>query len=329
MEELISVIVPVYNLEESIQKCFDSIIMQTYEKFELILIDDGSTDKSGMICDEYAFRDNRVKVIHQKNQGTGHSRNVALGIAKGKYIAFVDCDDWIDSNMLSEMHSWLKNNDADIVVAGHHNVYLDNSIKTIITVDEPIFLNQIEATSLILEDKKIFSFPWDKLYKRELFEGISYPENLVFEDISTTFKLFYKADKVILLNKAYYYYYQRESSASLNQEFSHAIKRKIDHYFAFYERYQFVSTHSEFGHIFHECQKKAFKFGQYLVHFIIKMNLNKNSTRFYKTLTELSFMDINNNILLKKIEKAEHKIMRFSTGIYIFLLHTYYSLYRN
>jgi glycosyltransferase involved in cell wall biosynthesis len=329
MEELISIIVPVFNLEESVQKCLDSIVIQTYSNTELILIDDGSTDKSGMICDEYALRDNRIKVIHQKNQGTGHSRNVGLAIAKGIYIAFVDCDDWIEINMLSEMYLWLKNNNADIVVAGHHNVYLDNSIKTIITVDEPIILNQIESTSLILEDKKIFSFPWDKLYKRELFEGISYPENLVFEDISTTFKLFYKANKVILLNKAYYYYFQRESSASLNQEFSHAIKRKIDHYYAFYERYQFVSSHPEFGHIFSECQKKAFKFGRFLIHFIVKMKLNKNSTRFYNTLNELSFMDIKENFLLKKIEKAEHKIMRFSTGIYIFLLHTYYSLNRN
>jgi len=328
MDDLISIIVPFYNVEGYLKKCLDSLLEQTYKTFELILIDDGSTDNSGIICDDYAIRDHRIKVIHQQNKGVGNARNVAIGIAKGKFITFVDSDDWVTNNMLSEMYLSLKDSNADIVVAGHYVVNLDNSIEKKISFDAPILLGHIEATSLILEDKKIFSFSWDKMYKRELFDDLTYTENSLFEDISTTYKLFYKANNIIILNKAFYYYIKRESSSCLNPDLSVELKRKIDTFQAFYERYLFVLSHSEFSHMLHICLKQAFKHGRELLHYTIRYKINKNSTSFYVVLQEVSLMDLNENLLLNKTDKLEHKIMRVSTWVYVFLLRIYYTLHK-
>ena len=129
MKDLISVIIPVYNVEKYLKKCLDSVINQTYKNLEIILVDDGSSDKSGLICDEYTKLDKRIKVVHKKNEGLSSARNTGLDIAKGKYISFIDSDDFVSIYMYEIMYKEIIKNNRDIVIARH--IYFKNK--------EPIF----------------------------------------------------------------------------------------------------------------------------------------------------------------------------------------------
>jgi glycosyltransferase involved in cell wall biosynthesis len=324
MEKIISVIVPVYNVEDYLPKCLDSILKQSFVDFELILVDDGSTDTSGKICDQYAQIDNRIKVIHQKNGGLSNARNAAIDIAIGKHYFFIDSDDWVDQQMLFEMYEQAILNDADIVIAGHFIVNLNSTIEGNIKVKKQRILNRIEATSLILCDDEIHSFAWDKLYKRELFEQIRYPNGRIFEDTATTYKLFNKANVLVQMNKAYYYYLRRESGICLSPEFSKVIKRKVDNYLAFLERYEFTISNKEYAHIINICQEKVFEHGQQFLHYIVKNKLNKRDYPYFEILSKLSSIDFSGNDLISKKKKLEHKIMRISFGMYNKFLHGFY-----
>jgi glycosyltransferase involved in cell wall biosynthesis len=319
----ISVIVPVYNVEEYLPKCLDSILNQTFKDFELILIDDGSTDGSGRICDEYAIIDNRIKVFHKRNEGQAIAKNFGIDNSLGKYISFVDSDDWIDENMLLEMYQEAISNDADIVIAGHYVVNLDNTIECINILNKRK-LNRLEATKLILEDTQILSFPWDKIYRRELFDGIKYSEKRIFEDTATTYKLFNKANVLVQLNQSYYYYVRRESGTCLDPEFSKVIKRKMDNYLAFQERYEFTLANKEYADVIHDCQAKAFIHGQQFLHFIIKNKLDTSLNSFESILKKLSEMKISNNSFLSRSNKIEHQIMKMSPSVYSVFLNSYY-----
>lgn len=328
MEKIISVIVPVYNVEKFLPKCLDSILKQTFLDFELILVDDGSTDLSGKICDEYAKLDKRIIVIHQQNGGPGKARNTGIQIAKGAYITFADSDDWIADNMLKEMHSLMIMNDVDIVVSSHYIVNLDNSIEKVINTSVDKLINRIEATSLILEDKIIYSFAWDKLYKRKLFEGVKYPEKRIIEDIATTYKLINNAENIFLSRNAYYYYVRRENSSCLNPNPLIAMNRRLDYFNGFYERYEFTASKQEYAHMINICQEFVFDQGLQFLHFIVKNKLNKRDFPYFEILSKLSAIDFSNNELISKRKKLEHKLMRISFGMYTRFLQGYYYMNR-
>lgn len=216
-EPLISVIVPVYNVEKYLRRCLDSIVNQTYRNIEIILVDDGSTDGSGKICEEYAERDKRIKVFSQSNRGVSVARNVGLKKAKGKYIAFVDSDDYIDANYLCELYSLIKNKSGDVSIVGQKVVYAVNSnscgggAKKDTTELMELF-NGAEATELMLYQKKINSSLWGKLFKKELFDGVSFPDGMVHEDLLALYYIFKKAKRIILSNTILYFYYFRQDS---------------------------------------------------------------------------------------------------------------------
>lgn len=212
MDELISVIIPVYNIERYIGKCIKSVINQTYKNLEIILVDDGSTDKSGRICDEYAQIDTRILVIHKENEGLSDARNSGLEICKGKYIGFIDGDDWIKGDMYEFLYQTLTKYQADIAVCGHF-VEDDEGVYDSECADGSVKIyNRRDAVCAVVEDKEIHSYAWDKLYERELFDGIQYPTGRYVQDIFTTYKLFEKADRVVCNNQPKYYYYQRKNS---------------------------------------------------------------------------------------------------------------------
>lgn len=214
MRELVSVIVPVYNVELYLKFCVESIIMQTYENLEIILVDDGSQDGSDKICDDYANNDPRIKVVHKTNGGVSDARNWGVKAATGKYIAFVDSDDYIHEDMYSILYQTLVRYDADIVQCGHY-IISDNTITDMIHSDGNITVhNQKEAIREIMFDETINSFAWDKLYKRELFEDFKYKNLNYHEDIASTFKLFLKSTKVVCNNIPLYYYVRNQESIS-------------------------------------------------------------------------------------------------------------------
>ena len=208
---LISIIIPVYKVEKYLEKCIQSVINQTYENLQIILVDDGSPDNCGKICDEYAKKDHRIEVIHKSNGGLSDARNKGLEIAKGEYIGFVDSDDYIEADMYEVLYNLLKQYNADVSICNFYTVSQGKiSIKN---ADNGINeYNRIEILKEILLDKNIQSYAWNKLYKKELFDEIKYPIGKKYEDIGTTFYLLEKCNKVVVTGKSEYYYINRQDS---------------------------------------------------------------------------------------------------------------------
>lgn len=237
MEELISVIVPIYNVEKYLNKCIESIINQSYSNLEIILVDDGSKDSSGIMCDSYILKDKRIKVIHKENGGLSDARNVGLDKAKGEYIVFIDSDDWIDEKMIEILYNIIKKNNSDISICDYFLAY-NEEIQTQKEDIEIINLSNIEALKTIY-DKDLgvcMIVAWNKLYKRNLFkDDIRYPYGKIHEDEFTTYKLLYKAKKISYTNQKMYYYRQRKNSIT-----STFTKKRLDCLEAFDERVKYM-----------------------------------------------------------------------------------------
>lgn len=211
MKELISIIVPVYNVEQYLEKCVKSITKQTYENIEIILVNDGSTDTSGKICDKLKLEDNRIKVIHKENGGLSDARNAGLKKAKGEYIGFVDSDDYIKEDMFETLYNLNKNCNSEISIISYYEIYKDKII-SVRESNEVQQYDKIGAIKELLKDRNIQSYAWNKLFKKELFSDLEFPTNKNFEDIATTLLLFEKAKKVVLLEQPKYYYVRRDDS---------------------------------------------------------------------------------------------------------------------
>ncbi len=213
-EELISVVIPVYNVEKYIDKCVDSIINQTYKNLEIILVDDGSTDRSGQKCDEWAKIDSRIKVLHKQNGGLSDARNYGIKEANGVYIGFVDSDDYVDLEMYDILLSNLKKFDADISVCSRV-IVPENSNQQGIKLNEPLcFSSRDMIKDLFVSNKYTLHAAWDKLYKRELFLNIEFPVGRLFEDAAIMYKVFESASKIVTTKAQLYYYVQRYGSIS-------------------------------------------------------------------------------------------------------------------
>lgn len=228
MKELVSVIIPVYNVQEYLVACMDCVCGQTYKNLEIILVDDGSSDLSGDICDDYAKRDHRVRVIHKSNGGASSARNTGIEAAHGRWIVFVDSDDLMSLDMIESLHQVI--GDADIAMCDRHkfsNMPAPTVGAGVEWYDNLLFLNKIyEAPRFIA--------PWGKLYKRELFETHRFREGILYEDEDLIPQLIYASRKIVYLRQEKYYYRVRPSSV-MTSNFSRkrldiidVCKRRID-----------------------------------------------------------------------------------------------------
>ncbi|ELB11855.1 glycosyltransferase [Enterococcus faecium] len=206
----ISIIVPVYKVEPYLRKCVDSILAQTFTDFEVILVDDGSPDNSGKICDEYASKDSRVRVIHKKNGGLSSARNAGIDVARGKYLGFVDSDDYIEKDMYELLYDNIVKEQADLSICGVYDLYANREPK--ILTPQYMVLSKIEAMKMILEAKVVSVQAWNKLYKKEIFDTIRYPEGVITEDAAVILPVLDKTEKVVIDNQQKYYYFHRENS---------------------------------------------------------------------------------------------------------------------
>lgn len=213
----ISIIVPVYNVEEYIHRCIDSILAQTFTDFELILVNDGSPDQCGKICDEYAENDSRIKVIHKKNGGLSDARNAGLEIAQGEYIGFVDSDDWIEADMYNILYQNAIQFDADISICKMRKIgdFIAGDKK--VNTNNCIMLNNEESFDCLFNTKYYASHACDKLYSKSIFNGVRYPVGRIYEDMFTTYRLFENANKVIFSDYVGYNYFQREDGIVNNK----------------------------------------------------------------------------------------------------------------
>lgn len=222
--ELISVIVPVYNVADYLKQCLDSILNQTYKEFEVILVDDGSTDTSYSICDEYVKRDSRFHLFRQENRGQSAARNAGLELCKGGYITFIDSDDFVSPEYLQKMVENLMNTDADIAICEHYRLedgmfYIKNhesNDREIISTREA--LERIHQVN--------YAVTWGKLFKSSLFRYVRFPVGRVYEDSFTLPKLYMFCEKIVVLSDELYCYRQRTFS-TMNSQLS--LKKIADH----------------------------------------------------------------------------------------------------
>ena len=210
--EKVSVIVPVYNVEKYLKRCLDSIIDQTYSNIEIILIDDGSTDNSGTICDRYTKNDKRIIVIHKENGGLSSARNAGIEIATGKYLCFIDSDDYIENDMIEYLYCGIKKYDVDIATCGFSNIYSTGRKECITIPKEDIIYSKKDALDIHLLSGYIDDITCNKMFKKKLYENIRYPEGYLYEDMITTYKLINKANKVALRPNSKYNYCKRNDS---------------------------------------------------------------------------------------------------------------------
>lgn len=209
--DLISIIIPVYKVEKYLEKCIESVLKQTYTNLQIILVDDGSPDNCGKICDEYAKKDSRIEVIHKANGGLSDARNVGISKAKGRYIGFVDSDDYIKEDMYEILLNLIKKYDADVSICNLYDVIDGN--ECIRNKENGIReYSRLDILKEVLLDKNIQSYAWNKLYKKELFDEIKYPIRKKYEDIGTTFYLFEKCNKIVVTSEPEYYYLKRADS---------------------------------------------------------------------------------------------------------------------
>lgn len=215
-ERLISVIVPVYNVKEYVVKCISSILNQTYANIEIIIVDDGSTDGSGILCDNISLTDKRVRIFHKNNGGLASARNFGLEKARGEFVGFVDSDDYIKNDMYQELILSMYN-DVDITCCGTVEFFPDRLKKHPISYcnsSRPIKMSNKEAIRKLLLLKNICFSSCDKLFRKELFREITFPEGRVCEDIPTIYQLIKKSRNVVNIGKSKYFYRFRDNSIS-------------------------------------------------------------------------------------------------------------------
>lgn len=208
---VISVIVPVYNVMKYIRQCLDSICAQTFSALEIILVDDGSTDESGSICDEYAKKDERIRVVHQENQGLSAARNKGLELASCDFVGFIDSDDWIEPDTYQVLYNNLCVADADISTCALDNAPFDAN-----TSVEPIVYSREEAMYAALSNPFFGVFACNKLYKKELFKNIRYPVGHIYEDSYIILDLLELVERVVGTNAIKYHYIKRQDSITAN-----------------------------------------------------------------------------------------------------------------
>lgn len=239
-DEIISIIIPVYNVERYLKRCLDSVLMQTYSKLEIILVDDGSTDNSGVICDEYSCLDTRIKVIHKKNGGLSSARNEGMRHATGRFVAFLDSDDYIDPFMYETMLDVLMKTKSDMAICGinfvdengeeekrFQHVSGENrstgNERNYICIEKEDIMKQLEERDLITVVQ------WNKLFYRNKLENCEYPEGRYHEDVYVIHKELYECKRIVYLNNKFYYYVQRKNSI-MHTETKKMIQDAIDGY---------------------------------------------------------------------------------------------------
>lgn len=225
-KSLVSVIVPIYNVEKYLARCVDSIINQTYKNLEIILVDDGSTDKSSEICDLYANSDNRIKVMHLPNGGAGKARNIALNFVHGSYVAFVDSDDYLEDTAYEKlMNVFFDDCDIDIAEFDYCNCYDDNAFLESHTRDFKVhYYNTEEAMYEHLIERNFKQVIWNKIYNRNVIKNIRFPENRSIDDEYWTYKVITNAKKLARIDEKLYAYRQRDLSITHSMKVSDMIE---------------------------------------------------------------------------------------------------------
>ena len=241
---LISVIIPVYNVESYLRKCLDSVITQTYKNIEIILVDDGSPDHCGEICDEYAAKDTRIVVIHKKNEGVAAARNTALDIARGEYIMFVDSDDWVEPTFCQKALGLILEHQADIVFFGY-NSYGPNNFNRPRQTNNPRILDKEEALKhiILFDEPSLYNAVWNRIYHHSLFQNLRFPIGMVYEDNYVTYMLIHKATTIYISDELLYNYIRTRKDSLTGVLNNKSKKNTMDMFQIRYQRLLFLKKY--------------------------------------------------------------------------------------
>lgn len=235
---LISIIVPIYKVEKYLDRCVQSIVNQTYQNLEIILVDDGSPDHCPVMCDTWAEKDNRIKVIHKTNGGLSDARNAGMAVATGELIGFVDSDDWISSEMYQLLYDDICHNGSDISCCGIQMVWENSEARQTLTMEGDKVLENEEAMLSLIQESWLKHPVVNRLYKKECVKGVDFPSKRLHEDVFWGYQVIAKANKVSVIGRIGYFYLQRNGSI-MGQDFS--IKR-LDMFDAYYDELRFIQS---------------------------------------------------------------------------------------
>ena len=312
-DKLISVIVPVYNIEKYLRRSINSIINQTYKNLEIILVDDGSTDQSGKICDEYANIDNRIKVIHKKNGGQASAINLGLDIAKGDYIGFSDPDDYINKNFYKNLYILAEKYNTDITECSMIKVKEEEDIEKVYIEEFEVDKNEkVELFDGIGGLRKLFGEDFadyletivkvNKIYKKEVFKNIRFSEVRIYEEWGTMYKLYYNTKKNLKLHKVQYVYVQRKTS-TVNRPFSEERLLMLDGI----EYCMNLANKIHLEDLVLDCYRKYF---ETIVRFLDMIKDKNTINREYLKLKLIELFDLKYNEAMKIVDEKNKKEYR-------------------
>lgn len=266
---LVSIIVPVYNVEAYLCRCVESLIYQTYKNIEIILVDDGSTDNSGKLCDKFEMMyPEKIKVIHKRNGGLSDARNVGIKNIHGSYICFVDSDDFVSEKMVEVMVSDIQKYDVEIACVGYQNFDHEENLADIENISNVTEVyDRFAAVKLLFSSEGYCNFAWNKLYKAELFNAIEFPYGRKMEDLGTTYLLIDKCNRISYNRQKLYYYFQREDSILHNTDRNFYIDKCL----LAMERYQYLKN--KYGDFEENIEFIIFSIFQCYPYIINKKNL--------------------------------------------------------
>lgn len=315
--ERISVVVPIYNVEKYLEKCLDSILEQTYKNLEIILVDDGSPDKCGEICEKYHQKDERIIVIHQENKGLSGARNTGLEKSTGKYICFIDSDDYINKNMIEILYNNLIETNSDISICGFKQVNENDKIKrnnNLIEKNIKVLDKEKCLKELIYHKYQLDIVTWNKLYKKALFNNIRFPEGKIYEDFATIPFLVDESNNICVTSEKLYYYVQRKGSINNNLKFNPKI-------------YDLIENINKMENLIEKKYKKIY---EYVIPGILFFNIIA-----INQLIEYNECNKNSSYITSIIEKIKKykKNIFFSKGLLLtqkvkLLLLCYFDLYK-
>lgn len=294
-QDLISVVIPVYNVEKYFKRCIDSVLKQTYQNMEIIIVDDGSKDSSGSLCDEYEKKDSRIAVFHKENGGLSSARNFGLEKALGRYICFIDSDDFIDENYITIMYNKMIKSDADICYCKSINFTDETKINLKVENEKTVIIDKEEAIKqLLLKNGLIKNYIPHALYKKVLFDNIRFPVGSNFEDIATTYKILDASKKIIVTNKILYYYFINDNGITQK------MKKQdiIDRFNNMNEREKFINQN--YPRLKNISDRYMFR-----IYLVIIKDLIKNY--FPEIINDSFFIDVRNRIINMGIKEVTLK----------------------
>lgn len=305
--ELISVIIPIYNVENELSRCLDSVINQTYVNLEIILVNDGSTDNSELICYKYLEEDNRIVYIKQKNHGLSYARNKGISVAKANYYVFIDSDDYVNVNFIKELYLTLTNNEADIAVCGFEKVYEENH--DILKKQNGVICSYegINKYYNVYNEFDMFTtVAWNKIYKKEIFKNIKYPISKIHEDEFVVLKLLENANRVSYSSCNYYYYYQRTNSITGSYKYNRTdILEALQNKMNFFKQKELNRLYSYALYDYY--------YQLYYQHKMLKLYCSNRTKKIFKIEKEINYYkkEFFLNIYINPLKKIKILLIKF------------------